>query len=138
MSEAPAKVVSYERWRILSFLVAHTGFWLFVLGFAFAWLLGSPVLGIRLIDWGYGIAGVGAAIWLYGAVPDFEQSEAPASQTAEPPRRFRWRLALWAACGIPLWAGFAIPVILLLYGVLAVGLPILGCHKLWCRLQRRT
>jgi hypothetical protein len=108
----------------------HVGLLMQVTGFFFAFASDNPILGDRLLNAGFCVAGLGGAGLVYGmqvgAGGSVPYPGGPWSYT--PPER-RWPTAVFAVAGTPLWGVLSLPLALLLYLLAGIGWAVVGVHR---------
>jgi hypothetical protein len=124
--------------KVAGILVVNAGLAAQAAGFTLAFLGGDPIAGDAWLGRGFWLAGLGGAGLAYAIQVDAGGSvkQRGGTLTYEPPER-RWPAALWSIVGTPVWAVLSLPLGILLYGILAVGLLVFGCLGL-VRLIRPT
>lgn len=96
-------------------------------GLVLGLVLGDPIRGDRLLAAGLWMGGVGGAGLAYGlAVGAGGSVSHPGGPLTYTPPARRWPSAVWAVCGIPLWAGLSLPLSALLCGGLVVAGAVVG------------
>lgn len=114
--------------------VLHVGLVMQLAGFLFAFALGDPIAGDRLLTLGFWVAGLGGSGLVYGLLVNVGGSApyrgGPLSYA--PPGR-RWPAALWAFALVGLWGVLSLPLAFLFYGTIAAGSSVYGCTRLMGR-----
>src|SRR5438874_40241 len=109
-------------------VVASVGLFAQLAGFALAFLFGDPITGDLLLSRGFWVAGLGGAGLVYGMQVDAGGSVAyPGGPVTYTPSKRRRPAALFAVVGTPLWGVLSLPLGIIFYGVLLVGLCVMGC-----------